>query len=100
MSDYSADNKDVNLNFQAQRSTRSAMSSEPSVGTAITTQRTTLSLSDKDILRGTSSSVLLGRVASPMRNSVGTAAEYEESFVVVELDYFLSHSWHASWLLC
>lgn len=68
-------------------------------------RRTTLTLVDWSVLRATTPSVLLGRLGSRMRSSVGGIGskadaddDYARSFGVQNIDVFLSHSWSANWL--
>eukprot|EP00928_Gymnodinium_smaydae_P087855 TRINITY_DN72045_c0_g1_i1.p1 TRINITY_DN72045_c0_g1~~TRINITY_DN72045_c0_g1_i1.p1 ORF type:complete len:561 (+),score=55.79 TRINITY_DN72045_c0_g1_i1:178-1860(+) len=63
-----------------------------------------LRLESDDLLRGTTLSVLLrncGRTLARTSGGVGVSEdvddEFAKSFPVSELDYFLSHSWHADW---
>mmetsp|Transcript_53561 Transcript_53561/g.148942 ORF Transcript_53561/g.148942 Transcript_53561/m.148942 type:complete len:646 (+) Transcript_53561:82-2019(+) len=62
-------------------------------------------IDDHTLLRGTPPSVLLECFGKRLRGSAGGLgsvsqegdAEYAKSYVVNELDVFLSHSWHAPW---
>lgn len=67
-------------------------------------RRCTAHLRDLTLLRGTTSAVLLnsfGHVMKSTTGGTGTVSEgendYDKSYVVSELDIFLSHSWHACW---
>lgn len=69
--------------------------------------RTSCTLENLDVLRGTTTKVLLEDFGRRLRSTPGgigfqsdNAAhdEYKKSFVVNRLDIFLSHSWHAWWL--
>mmetsp|Transcript_64628 Transcript_64628/g.151483 ORF Transcript_64628/g.151483 Transcript_64628/m.151483 type:complete len:523 (-) Transcript_64628:105-1673(-) len=67
-------------------------------------RRCTAHLRDLTLLRGTTSAVLLnsfGHVMKSTTGGTGTVSEgendYDKSYVVGELDIFLSHSWHACW---
>lgn len=67
--------------------------------------RSTISLEDTSVLRGTTSAVLLELSGSQLQTSPDKVAadarlaeeNYMKSFRVESLDVFLSHSWHASW---
>lgn len=68
--------------------------------------RSSITLTDSSLLRGTTAAVLLacfGRRLRSTAGGIGTIAiaedEYNKSFVVPELDIFFSHSWHARWYL-
>jgi len=75
-------------------------------GPMVTAQRTTFTLADTLLLRATTPDVLLagfGRCLRKTAGGIGHVAEvpddeYAKSFNVKEIDFFLSHSWHASWL--
>jgi len=69
-------------------------------------RRSTVTLHDTSVLRGTVVSTLLRRFGEELRTSPDKIAidwtlankSFERSFSVGSLDIFLSHSWHASWL--
>mmetsp|Transcript_35648 Transcript_35648/g.70503 ORF Transcript_35648/g.70503 Transcript_35648/m.70503 type:complete len:575 (+) Transcript_35648:75-1799(+) len=72
----------------------------------VNTQRTTFTLADTLLLRATTPNVLLAGFGRCLRKSVGGIGnvaevpddDYAKSFNVKDIDFFLSHSWHASWL--
>jgi len=53
----------------------------------------------EEVLRGSSINTLLRRCAKIFKNSAGSAATYDLSFVVASLDCFVSHNWCVRWLL-
>lgn len=68
--------------------------------------RTTMTLTNDKLLRGTWPGVLLsgfGRLLRETKGGIGSIKEsddeYSKSFQVDELDIFLSHSWHAPWMM-
>lgn len=71
------------------------------------TKRTTVTLSDTYLLRGTTSATLLEGCGRRLRSTAGGIGsvsadgeeEFRRSFQVPHVDYFLSHSWHARWWL-